>query len=92
MPSKGIVYHQNLIHMIQGLIDNYTSASLLKEYLQNADDAGATELIVTYDKQSYPELIGTPYEAAAGPALLMCNNTLFKEKDFLSIIEITGTG
>ena len=92
MASEGIVYKEDLVARIQDLIDGYTSASLLKEYLQNADDSGATELIVTYDKRNHEELIGTPYEAAAGPALLICNNSLFEEEDFSNIVNISAKG
>jgi len=85
-------YKEELISRIRDLIDGYTSRSLLKEYLQNADDAGATELIVTFDETTHESLRETPFEAASGKALLIANNSLFSEKDFQSISEISAQG
>ena len=51
MSSFEIDYEEDLISRIRDLIDGYDKDSILKEYLQNADDSGATELIVTFDKQ-----------------------------------------
>jgi len=85
-------YKEDLIPRIRDLIDGYTSSSILKEYLQNADDSGATELIVTFDKQTYPKLKNTKYELASGGSLLFFNNSTFKEKDFESIVKISAQG
>jgi len=85
-------YSEEIKARIRDLIDGYTSKSLLKEYLQNADDAGATELIVTYDKSIHADLLKTPFEAASGPALLISNNSKFKDKDFKSINKISAQG
>ncbi len=92
MPPKTSKYKEDLIPRIRDLIDGYSSASILKEYLQNADDSGATELIVTFDKQSYQKLKGTKYELAMGKSLLLANNSIFKEKDFNSIVQISAQG
>jgi hypothetical protein len=78
----------NHLNHLKGLIKNYSSETILKEYLQNADDAGATELIVTYDKQTHNNLRGTVYEDIACPSLLLSNNSKFKDKDFESILEL----
>lgn len=78
----------NHLHHLKGLIKEYSSETILKEYLQNADDAGATELVVTYDKQTHIELIGTDYEDIACPSLLLSNNAKFNDKDFDSILEL----
>jgi len=78
----------NHLHHLKGLIKEYSSETILKEYLQNADDAGATELVVTYDKQIHAELIGTDYEDIACPSLLLSNNAKFNDKDFDSILEL----
>jgi len=85
-------YKEDLIPRIRDLIDGYSSASILKEYLQNADDSGATELIVTFDKQNYQELKGTKYEAGMGASLLLFNNSIFRDKDFESIVQISAQG
>ncbi len=44
--AKRVRYKEDLIPRIRDLIDGYTSSSILKEYLQNADDSGATEINV----------------------------------------------
>jgi len=92
MPPKTSKYKEDLIPRIRDLIDGYSSSSILKEYLQNADDSGATKLVVTFDKQNYPNLIDTEYELAMGTSLLLYNNSIFKEKDFDSIVQISAQG
>jgi len=89
---KTTKYKEDLIPRIIDLIDGYSSASILKEYIQNADDSGATELIITFDKQNYPKLKNTKYELASGKSLLLYNNSIFKEKDFESIVKISAKG
>ncbi|WP_457593029.1 DUF3883 domain-containing protein [Hydrogenimonas sp.] len=92
MSSFEIDYEEDLLPRIRDLIDGYDKDSILKEYLQNADDSGATELIVTFDKQKYIYLNNTKFEAASGNALLIYNNSQFKEKDFKSIVKISAQG
>jgi len=64
--SVGVRYEEDLVTRIRDLIDGYPKNSILKEYLQNADDSGATELLVTFDKRNHSELIGTEFEIAHG--------------------------
>ena len=92
MSSFEIDYEEDLIPRIRDLIDGYDKDSILKEYLQNADDSGATELIVTFDKQQYTKLNSTDFEVANTSALLLQNNSQFKEKDFKSIVKISAQG
>lgn len=92
MSSFEVDYEEDLIPRIRDLIDGYNKDSILKEYLQNADDSGATELIVTFDKQRYPKLNSTDFEVANTNALLLQNNSQFKEKDFKSIVKISAQG
>jgi hypothetical protein len=92
MSSFEVEYEEDLISRIQDLIDGYDKDSILKEYLQNADDSGATELIVTYDKQNYLHLQKTEYEPASNSALLIYNNSKFKQKDFEKIVIISAKG
>jgi hypothetical protein len=92
MSELEYTYRENLIPRIRKLIKGYTVSDILKEYLQNADDAGATELKVTYDHRLHNRLIGTRFEKAKGPALIIENNSFFKEKDFESIREISKEG
>ena len=92
MASREIEYKENLVPRIRDLIDGYSKNSILKEYLQNADDSGSTELIVTYDKRIHKSLDNTDYEPAKRASLLLYNDSIFKEKDFESIVEISAQG
>lgn len=88
MPPKGSNRSENLIRRTRKLINGYPKNSILKEFLQNADDAKATELIITYDARIHTSLDNTDLSPAKGPALLICNNAKFKGKDFDAIVEI----
>ena len=88
----GINYEEDLVPRIRDLIDGYSKDSILKEYLQNADDSGATELVVTYDRRNHSSLIDTKFEIAKETSLLLFNNESFKEKDFNAIVKIGAQG
>ncbi|PMN84810.1 hypothetical protein BCT24_02315 [Vibrio splendidus] len=81
-------YRPPVTKLIQAMIEQYNVKSLLKEFLQNADDAGATELIVTLDLRNHGEFHEPKFNVASGPALLISNNALFQEGDFKAIGEI----
>ena len=88
----GINYEEDLVPRIRDLIDGYSKDSILKEYLQNADDSGATELVVTYDRRNHSSLIDTKFEIAKETSLLLFNNESFNEKDFNAIVKISAQG
>ena len=88
--SVGINYEEDLVSRIRDLIDGYSKSSILKEYLQNADDSGATELVVTFDKRIHNSLNDTKFEAAKEASLILYNNASFKEKDFKAIVKISA--
>jgi hypothetical protein len=90
--SFEVNYEEDLVSRIRDLIDDYSKNSILKEYLQNADDSKATELIVTFDKRVHSSLINSKFEAASGPSLLLFNNSHFEEKDFSAIVKISAQG
>jgi hypothetical protein len=87
-----IDYEEDLVPRIRDLIDGYSKDSILKEYLQNADDSGATELIVTFDKRKHETIIDSKFDVAKGASLLLYNDADFKENDFKSIVKISAQG
>lgn len=60
-----------------------------KELIQNADDAGATEVKFLFDSRDHAfgstSLIYPDLSKFQGPALYVYNNGLFKEKDWHGI-------
>lgn len=81
----------DLTQRIREVLANYPEGTtILKELIQNADDAGASKVIFCLDRR----LHGTDslaYGALAewqGPALLAFNNATFVEEDFESISRI----
>jgi len=66
---------------------------ILKELVQNADDAGATELHFVYDPRNHPteRLLSDNWKELQGPALCVYNNRPFSEKD-LEGIQRLGIG
>ena len=79
------------------LILDPEGTSVLKELLQNADDACATKLCICFDQRDqrstppgsflYPGLA-----AFAGPAVTCFNDAMFTEADFVSITRIGDSG
>lgn len=78
-----IVDSRGLIQQLKNnLVDRYPRDSILKELLQNADDAGATRL-----ELGWPPGLGAtaPHRLLAGPALFAANNGPFTERDARAI-------
>ncbi len=88
MAVKGANRSESIIRRTRKLIYGYPKNTIIKEFLQNADDAKATELVVIYDARIHTNLENTIFSPAKGPALLICNNSKFNEKDFDAIVEI----
>ena len=82
---------ERLTVRLRGLIRAYPrSVGIVKEFLQNADDAGATWLRVIWDERKHPrELLPDPRMAALqGPALLFVNDQVFRPADLDAIRRI----
>ncbi len=90
--SFEVSYEEDLLPRIRDLIDGYSKDSILKEYLQNADDSKATELVVTFDRRVHQSLENTRFSGAKDQALLLYNNSKFKEADFKAIVKISAQG
>ena len=77
---------------LKRILKEYKDNSVLQELLQNADDAGATEVAVYYDTREHDSsnLFFPGMANSYGPALLFYNNAEFTEEDFESIRKIAG--
>lgn len=92
-PIDGETFGQEerLTIRLRGLIRSYPrSVGIVKEFLQNADDAGATFLRVIWDAREHPrQLLPDPRMAALqGPALLFVSDQIFTQADFDAIRRI----
>lgn len=82
---------EDLVDRIRGLIREYTlGPGLLKEFIQNADDAGASRLRFTLDLRTWPaaELPHAGLARCLGPALLIESDQEFSDRDFHAIQRI----
>ena len=78
---------------IKEVLKNYEEGSLLKEMVQNADDAGASVFDVLLDLRTHgsSELALPGTAAFQGPALVTHNDAVFADSDLESIQQIGGS-
>eukprot|EP01062_Namystynia_karyoxenos_P078075 TRINITY_DN7988_c0_g1_i4.p1 TRINITY_DN7988_c0_g1~~TRINITY_DN7988_c0_g1_i4.p1 ORF type:complete len:3393 (+),score=795.00 TRINITY_DN7988_c0_g1_i4:5118-15296(+) len=76
-----------LLQRLSTLVEGYPTECIVKEMLQNADDAGATEFRVIIDwRQGRKESVfKEDAKDWQGPALLFYNNAVFTDKDWKGI-------
>ena len=84
---------ERLTTRINRLLDDYTDGfAVPKELIQNADDAGATEVKFLYDERNNEDaltcLIDKGMRACQGPALWVYNDAKFKDDDFVNITKL----
>ncbi|KTF88946.1 hypothetical protein cypCar_00027429 [Cyprinus carpio] len=80
---------------IKKLIDAYPSKKdILKELIQNADDAEATEIHFVWDKRKHmtEKIFGEKWELVQGPALCVYNNRTFSDADLQGIQQLGEGG
>src|SRR3954451_15177479 len=91
-------------HRLRKILEEYPDGSqVLREILQNSDDAKSTEQVFILDHNTYPcdKLLdphSVNYQRAnltlnryQGPALLAKNNTIFGKEDFLSLLKLADS-
>ncbi|KAF2301860.1 hypothetical protein GH714_029944 [Hevea brasiliensis] len=84
----------DLTRRIREVLLNYPEGTtVLKELIQNADDAGATKVRLCLDRRHHgsDSLLSNSLSQWQGPALLAYNNAVFTEEDFVSISRIGGS-
>ncbi|XP_075490038.1 uncharacterized protein LOC142528761 isoform X2 [Primulina tabacum] len=84
----------DLTRRIREVLLNYPEGTtVLKELIQNADDAGATRVSLCLDRRTHAtgSLLSDSLAQWQGPALLAYNDAVFTEDDFLSISRIGGS-
>ena len=85
--------HQSITGRIKEALEDYDhDVDVLKEMVQNAEDAGASEIKFVIDWRNHPTeyLLTTEMDVWQGPALLVYNNAVFSDEDFINICEIAG--
>lgn len=81
----------SVINTIKRLIKDYPKGvGIFKEYIQNADDAGATEIIFLIDERNYPvgNMPSEMHWLHKVPALLIYNNRPFTDNDLNGIQQL----
>ncbi|XDV31212.1 hypothetical protein PO909_033954, partial [Leuciscus waleckii] len=92
---KGFGQTEKLTVRIKNIIDAYPSKKdILKELIQNADDAEATEIHFVWDKRKHKteKIFGKEWELVQGPALCVYNNRTFSDDDLQGIQQLGKGG
>ena len=89
----GVAFGQRetLTRRIQNILRDYPlDITLLKELLQNADDAKARKLCIILDKRFHKtsSVLSEEWADLQGPALLVWNDSIFSENDLEGIQEL----
>jgi sacsin len=97
MSAQWESFHQAeaLTTRLRNILDEYpTGSGPFKEFLQNADDAGARTFALCLDSTRHPEegLLAEGLAEWQGPALLVYNDASFREADFASISRLGQSG
>ena len=84
-----------LTDRLRKLLEDYSDGMAIpKEIIQNADDAGASEVRFLYDERTNEDamkyLIDEGMRSCQGPALWAYNDAVFTDGDFDSIIRLGG--
>ncbi|ESN95266.1 hypothetical protein HELRODRAFT_193608 [Helobdella robusta] len=85
----------SLTHRLNSLLLEYADGfAVPKELVQNADDAGATEISFLYDERENEDdrscLLDEGMKECQGPALWVHNNAVFEDSDFENITKLNG--
>ncbi|KAM6934408.1 sacsin [Xenentodon cancila] len=87
--------HEELTVRIKNIISAYPSKKdILKELIQNADDAEATEIHFVWDQRHHgkEKTFGSKWNPLQGPALCVFNNKVFSADDLRGIQQLGEGG
>jgi len=92
--SKNFKQEQPITTTLRNVCESYSSSTCLRELLQNADDARATEIEYVLDTNTYSDspLMYDELREYHGPALLARNNSIFTDQDFNSLSSVGDSG
>lgn len=82
----------SLLDYIKGILRRYPDGGqILKELIQNADDAEASRVVFLFDERTHPSnsLFLPELEPFQGPALFVYNDSVFAEEDWEGIQTIS---
>ena len=85
--------NESITHRIKGLVEDYgDSIDVFKELIQNADDAGATEVkfLIDWRTHNTGKLLTKGMAKWQGPALFAFNNEVFSDEDLQNICKVAG--
>uniref|UniRef100_A0A1X7UXC8 Sacsin/Nov domain-containing protein n=1 Tax=Amphimedon queenslandica TaxID=400682 RepID=A0A1X7UXC8_AMPQE len=85
--------HEPITTRLRNILKEYKDGlTIIKEMIQNADDAGATEVNILYDNRTHStqNLILKGMADSHGPALIVHNNGTFTKEDFENITKLAG--
>ena len=85
--------HEPVTTRLKNILNEYKEGvGVFKELVQNADDAGATEVQFALDWRSHPteKLLAPGMADCQGPALLLYNNAVFSDDDLINISRLAG--
>ncbi len=80
--------HEELINRLKRIVSGYPfNQEIFKELIQNADDAGASEIHFILDRQNHPSerVMDDNWKSIQGPALCVFNNKPFTQNDIEGI-------
>ena len=90
-PKQNFQQRQPITTTLRNICQSYPTSTCLRELLQNADDAGASEIEYVLDTKSYfseGPLLHDELQEYHGPALLARNNSVFRDEDFGSLSSV----
>jgi hypothetical protein len=82
---------EKLTRRLRAILEQYSEgASVLHEYVQNADDAGASVVRILFNLRSYGtrSLLSPKLAEWQGPSLLVYNDAQFSSRDFANLARI----